>query len=154
MPRPLQVGDNVLIYDIDKKATVVELPERGDSAVVQAGIIRTRVPLENLRLLKQEKSRIPKARVTKDIGQQPSGRSLLELDIRGQTTGEALMEVDRFIDGAVLSGVHQVTIIHGKGTGALRAAVQAHLRSHPAVKSYRLGVFGEGENGVTIAELK
>ncbi|WP_195975017.1 endonuclease MutS2 [Hydrogeniiclostridium mannosilyticum] len=154
LPRPLQVGDNVLIYDIDKKATVVELPEKGDSAVVQAGIIRTRVPLENLRLLKQEKSRIPKARVTKDIGRQPSGRSLLELDIRGQTTGEALMEVDRFIDGAVLSGVHQVTIIHGKGTGALRAAVQAHLRSHPAVKSYRLGVFGEGENGVTIAELK
>ena len=67
---------------------------------------------------------------------------------------EALMTLDQYIDHAILTGIHQITIIHGKGTGALRTAVQQHLRMHPAIKSYRLGVFGEGENGVTIAELK
>ena len=66
---------------------------------------------------------------------------------------EALLEVDRFIDGAVMAGLGQITIIHGKGTGALRAAVHAHLRTHPSVKSYRLGTFGEGETGVTIVEI-
>ena len=77
-----------------------------------------------------------------------------ELDLRGQTTEEALLEVDRFIDNAVLTGVERVTIIHGKGTGALRAAIQQHLRRHPSVKEFRLGSYGEGETGVTIAELK
>ena len=77
-----------------------------------------------------------------------------ELDIRGQTALDALLDVDNFIDAAVMSGVHQLSIIHGKGTGALRTAVQRHLKKHPSVKSYRLGVFGEGESGVTIVELK
>ena len=65
-----------------------------------------------------------------------------------------LLDVDNFIDAAVMAGVHQLSIIHGKGTGVLRAAVQQHLKKHPSVKSYRLGVFGEGESGVTIVELK
>lgn len=64
------------------------------------------------------------------------------------------MNVDSFIDSALLSGISQLTIIHGKGTGVLRTAVQQHLKNHPSVKSYRLGVFGEGEAGVTIVELK
>ena len=67
---------------------------------------------------------------------------------------EALIEVDRFIDSSVLSGVHQITIIHGKGTGALREAIQNHLKKHKSIKSFRLGAYGEGETGVTIAELK
>ena len=64
------------------------------------------------------------------------------------------MEVDRALDAALLSGVGQLTIIHGKGTGVLRSAVQQHLKNHPSVKSYRLGTFGEGESGVTIVEMK
>ena len=67
---------------------------------------------------------------------------------------EALLAVDQFIVSCVLSGVHQVTIIHGKGTGVLREAVQQHLKKHKSVKSFRLGAYGEGETGVTIAELK
>ena len=67
---------------------------------------------------------------------------------------EALIEVDRFIDSSVLSGVHQITIIHGKGTGVLREAIQNHLKKHKSIKSFRLGAYGEGETGVTIAELK
>ncbi len=77
-----------------------------------------------------------------------------ELDLRGQMADEAIMNVDQFIDSALLSGIEQLTIIHGKGTGALRAAVQQHLKRHPSVKTYRLGVYGEGESGVTVVELK
>ena len=77
-----------------------------------------------------------------------------EVDLRGMNAEEAILELDSFIDSAVLSNIHQITIIHGKGTGVLRNAVQQHLKRHKNVKSYRLGVFGEGETGVTIAELK
>ena len=73
---------------------------------------------------------------------------------RGETVEEALMELDQFLDNCVMANQSQVTIIHGKGTGALRKAVQQHLKHHPSVKSFRLGVFGEGESGVTIVELK
>ena len=78
----------------------------------------------------------------------------MEVDLRGMMTDEGILELDRFLDEAVLSGIDQVTVIHGKGTGALRAAVQQHLRTHPSVKSFRLGVYGEGETGVTIVTLK
>ena len=83
-----------------------------------------------------------------------AGRGAMEIDLRGQMVEEGLLSVDRFLDGASMTGVHQVTIIHGKGTGRLRAAVQDHLRHHPLVKSFRLGAYGEGEAGVTIVELK
>ena len=75
-------------------------------------------------------------------------------DLRGLTVEEALATLDLFLDSMTMSGLSEVTIIHGKGTGALRAAVQQHLKKHPQVKTYRLGTFGEGENGVTIATLK
>ena len=78
----------------------------------------------------------------------------MELDIRGMMTDEAECVVDRFLDEAVMGRLNQVTIIHGKGTGALRKAVHQQLKRHPYVKSYRLGVFGEGEDGVTVVELK
>jgi DNA mismatch repair protein MutS2 len=76
-----------------------------------------------------------------------------ELDLRGKLCDEALMEMEKFLDDAALSGITSVTIIHGKGTGALRSAVQQALRGHPHIRSFRLGVYGEGESGVTIAEL-
>ena len=152
LPRPLVPGDEVLIYDIDKSATVLEEPKDG-SVLVQAGIIKTRVPLSNLRLQskrqlkKQQKGRT----VTKNVSTPEVSSSL---DLRGQTVEEALMEVDAFLDRASRMHLSQVTIIHGKGTGALRAAVQQHLRRCSQVKSFRLGTYGEGESGVTIAELK
>ena len=152
LPRPLQVGDNVLIFDIDKKAVVLEKPEK-DSVLVQAGIIKTRVKLDNLRLLEQEKVSVPKRRertVTKDV----KSLAKTEIDVRGQTAEEAVMSVDGAIDSCVLTNVHMLTIIHGKGTGVLRSRIQQYLRHHKAVKSFRLGTFGEGESGVTIVELK
>ncbi len=155
LPRPLKVGDTVLIFDIDKKAVVTALPQSGDQVTVQAGIIKTRVPLSNLRLIEEAQVKTPQRTVTKRVTAAGGrGGSMSELDIRGETAMDALLAVDRFLDSAQLNGLHQVTIIHGKGTGVLRKAVQDHLKHHSGVKSYRLGVFGEGESGVTIVELK
>lgn len=152
LPRELRIGDKVLIYDIDKKAEVLELPDKGQ-VLVQAGIIKTRVPLSNIRLLKDEKVTIPKRperKVTKNI----SARAETEIDLRGQTAIEAIIAVDQAIDTAILTNTHNLTIIHGKGTGVLRAEIHRHLKTHKAVKKFRLGNFGEGEAGVTIVELK
>jgi DNA mismatch repair protein MutS2 len=127
---------------------------------VQAGIIRTRVPLSNLRLLTQRQAKkmnargVGGSRPSRNVPSRAQAKVVTELDLRGQNSDEAIMNVDAFIDGAIMSGLNQLTIIHGKGTGVLRAAVQQHLKQHPSVKSYRLGVYGEGEAGVTIVELK
>ena len=152
LPRALKVGDNVLIFDIDKKGVVIAPPEK-DSVMVQAGIIKTRVKLNNLRLIDQPQVSVDRRRertVTKNV----NASSRNEIDVRGQTAEEAIMSVDQAIDSCVLSNIHLLTVIHGKGTGVLRAEIQRYLRHHKAVKSFRLGVFGEGENGVTIVELK
>lgn len=154
LPRPLKKGDTVLIYDIDKKGTVLQPPEKdGKTALVQAGIIQTRVPVSNLRLVNEKQAKKQQGTVTRSVNRS-NVRAAMELDLRGQMSDEAIINVDQFIDSALLAGISQLTIIHGKGTGALRAAVQTHLRRHPSVKSFRLGTFGEGEAGVTIVELK
>ncbi len=152
LPRELKIGDNVLIFDIDKKAVVLEKPEKG-TVLVQAGIIKTRVKLNNLRLLSDDKVSVPRRRertVTKDISSVLNN----EIDVRGQTADEAVLSVDQAIDSCVLSNVNTLRIIHGKGTGVLRSEIQKYLRHHRAVKNFRLGTFGEGESGVTIVELK
>ncbi len=152
LPRDLKIGDKVLIFDIDKKAEVLELPEKGQ-VLVQAGIIKTRVQLSNLRLLNDEKVTVPKRperKVTKNV----SARAETEIDLRGQTAIEAIIAVDQAIDTAILTNTHTLTVIHGKGTGVLRAEIHRHLKTHKAVKKFRLGTFGEGEAGVTIVELK
>ncbi len=152
LPRPLKAGDLVLIFDIDKKATVMETGK--DSALVQTGIIKTRVPISNLRLLKQEKVKLPKRNVTRTVRSDINKSAATEIDVRGENSIDAVIEVDRAIDTAVMQGLHQITIIHGKGTGILRKEIQQHLKKHPSVRTFRLGTFGEGDSGVTIAELK
>ena len=152
LPRPLKVGDKVLIFDIDKKADVLEVGK--DSVLVQAGIIKTRVPINNLRLLKQEKVKVPKRSVTRTVRNDTRKGASAEVDVRGEIVMDALLDVDRAIDAAVLQGLHQITIIHGKGTGTLRTEIQKHLKKHPSIRTFRLGAFGEGDSGVTVAELK
>ncbi len=152
LPRDLKVGDSVLIFDIDKKAEVLELPEKGQ-VLVQAGIIKTRVKLSNLRLLNDEKVTVPK-RPERKITKSVSARAETEIDLRGQTAIEAIIAVDQAIDTAILTNTHTLTVIHGKGTGVLRAEIHRHLKTHKAVSKFRLGTFGEGEAGVTIVELK
>ena len=155
LPRPLKAGDEVLIYDIDKNATVLTPPNKDGMVMVQAGIIKTRVDVKNLRLLKSKnKPNVPKFASTRNVPSRVDVRPETEIDVRGQTAVEAVEIVDKAIDNAVLSGVSKITIIHGKGTGVLRREINQFLRRHKAVKSQRLGTFGEGEDGVTIVELK
>lgn len=151
LPRKLKIGDNVLIFDLDKKATVIELPDKSNQVLVQAGIIKTRVDIKNLRLINSEHVKLPKRTVTKNTAPTNTATSL---DLRGMTVLDATIELDKFIDSALLSNLPQFTIIHGKGTGVLRKEITAHLKKHPCIKSFRLGNFGEGDSGVTIAELK
>lgn len=157
LPRPLKKGDTVLIVDIDKTATVLEVPDKSGNVLVQAGIMKTRVPVSNLRL--DEKAKKPKLNgasirtISSNKGAK-TARGMMELDLRGQTVEEALMELDMFVSRSLLSHIEQVTIIHGKGTGALRSAVHNYLKHCKQVKSFRLGVYGEGETGVTIVTFK
>ncbi|MDR1464717.1 MAG: endonuclease MutS2 [Oscillospiraceae bacterium] len=167
LPRPLRTGDMVRLAGLGVTGTVLAVPDGGDRSgrqmvEVQAGAMRTRVPLKGLRLL--EGAAVPRqdgprrgGKVTDERGEKSSRLTLsaeTRLDLRGMTVDDCLLELDRFLDSAMRSGLHEFTVVHGKGTGALRAAVQKFLKGHPTVKSFRLGVYGEGENGVTIVELK
>ena len=156
LPRPLKAGDDVLIVDIDKRGVVLKAPDANGNVEVQAGIIKTRVPLANLRLMKDKQAPLPPKRGerTATLPSRADRDATTELDLRGFTVEEGLLELDQFLDHAQLMKLERLTVIHGKGTGALRAAVQKHLRSHPAVKSFRLGSYGEGETGVTIVDMK
>lgn len=153
LPRELRVGDEVLIYDINKNAVVLELPKEG-SMLVQAGIIKTRVDISSLRLLGEKKKQTEKTSHRTVTRSNISNEVSTDIDLRGKNVEEALMDLDAGIDHAVMRGIARITIIHGKGTGVLRSAVGQHLRRHPSVKTFRLGTYGEGEMGVTIAELK
>ena len=155
LPRPLKAGDEVLIFDIDKNATVLAPPNKDGMVLVQAGIIKTRVDIRNLRLLKsQVKPRADKFSSTRRVPSRMDVRPETEVDVRGETAFDAVQIVEKAIDNAMLSGVGKLTIIHGKGTGVLRREINQYLRTNRNVKSHRLGTFGEGEDGVTIVELK
>lgn len=154
LPRKLKSGDNVLIYDIDKKGSVIEVDEGSQSALVQAGIVKMRVEFSNLRLLKEETVKKPVRKATRTVRTDIRRTASTEVDLRGQTVTEAVISVDNAIDSAILMGLNTLTIIHGKGTGVLRKEIQAHLKSHPSVTSFRLGTYGEGDSGVTIATLR
>ncbi len=156
LPRELRVGDTVRFMDVGTQGTVVTLPDAGGNCTVQMGMIKTKTKIDNLELILDEPASKKKKSggVKKSLQSNMSRKSSMELDIRGMMTDEGIMEVDRFIDTCLLSGIETITIIHGKGTGALRAAVHEFLRKHKNVKSYRLGEYGEGEAGVTVAVLK
>ena len=149
--RPFRVGDNVVIADVNRAAVVAEI--KGNCAIVACGAMKLSVPLSNLRFAKK-KQIAPPTRTVSGLKSRAERSASAELDLRGFASDEGVLALDRFIDEALLSGVGSITIIHGKGTGVLRKAVHAHLRSHKSVRTFRLGTFGEGEMGVTIAELK
>ena len=157
LPRPLRVGDNVRITTLGTDGTVVSVADSKGNVEVQAGIIKTKVPEDTLRLLGEkrkntEQSKRRTVRTTETELKTQSAKT--SVDLRGMDREEAIMELDRFIDSILRSGLNEFTVIHGKGTGTLRKAVQAHLRKHPNIRTYRTGIYGEGEEGVTIAELK
>lgn len=156
LPRELKIGDRVVIRDIGNEAEVVALEDKNGLVTVQAGLLKTRVKKENLRLVSGKKKSQPKTRTVRPPRDESrlSASAKTECDLRGMNVEEGIMEVDRFIDHSLRMGINEVSIIHGKGTGVLRKGIQDYLRHNPAVKSFRLGTFGEGESGVTIVTLK
>ncbi|MCC8023118.1 MAG: Smr/MutS family protein, partial [Clostridiales bacterium] len=155
LPRPVRAGDRVLVTGLNQEGEVVAPADKNGNVEVQAGLIKTRVKESTLRLLEGgRKKQKPTGRSVQTSSSRATSSVSSRCDLRGRTVEEALMELDFFLDSAVMDGLGEITIIHGKGTGALRSAVQDHLRRHQQVDSYRLGTFGEGENGVTIATLK
>lgn len=158
LPRPLKKGDNVLITDTNAKGIVVTPPDDSGYCYIQAGIMKTKIHISKLRLKEKEKVTLNNKKIeskvsTKNVQSVASRKASFELDIRGYAVDEGLYELDRFIDNAILSHIGVITIIHGKGTGVLKNAVRNHLKHHKQVKSSRRGVYGEGEDGVTVAEL-
>ncbi len=151
-PRPLKVGDRVLLRELNKEADVLDV--RDKEAFVLAGILKTWVPLTELKLLERAPEPPAKAeRRVRGVATRAERSVSAELDLRGMAADEAILALDRYLDDALLSGVPSVTVIHGKGTGVLRREVRGHLRGHKSVRTFRPGVFGEGEDGVTIVEL-
>lgn len=155
LPRKLKKGDTVLVRDIDKKGTLCGEPDENGNVYVQIGIMKTKVSIMQLKLVEEQKVTYKSKPVsTRNIKSKMERRGTMELDIRGKSSDEGVYEMEAFIDNAVLSGLNMVTIIHGKGTGILREAIHRRLKTMKSVKSFRLGLYGEGENGVTIVELK
>lgn len=152
----IEKGDIVVVADIGRDATVIEVNRNKSQAFVMSGSIKMWVGFDNLRKKPKNAQSTELKKTRKVTGMQSRAQREVsgELDIRGMASDEAILELDRYIDNAVVSGLEIIRIIHGKGTGVLRKNVQSHLRSHKNIKSFRLGTFGEGENGVTVAELK
>ena len=154
--KEVQIGQEVLIAELNQLATVTARPDRNGMVEVRAGIMKTKVPLSGLCVpdkMDKRPAREPRRSSTR-VQLDKSRKASMEINLLGYTVDEALAEVDKFLDSGMLLGQQTLYIIHGNGTGALRTAIQKHLRTHKAVKSFRPGRYGEGENGVTVVELK
>ncbi|MCG0238487.1 MAG: endonuclease MutS2 [Firmicutes bacterium] len=170
-PEDLRPGEEVRVRSLDVRATVLTPPDADGNLQVQAGILKVTVHITDVERLEPAKAGTGARRGAQGLpagaagpaGYRPGGVPLAagkaagfrpELDLRGVTVEEALAKVDKHLDDAVLAGAPQVRIIHGRGTGALRQAIQKFLKEHPAVVSFRLGSVGEGGDGVTIVRLQ
>lgn len=152
LPRPVVPGDAVIIRSIGE-GEVVEVNK--NNVIVKSGMLKTRVKMSDLRLIKKKEApKQSKPSLLYRTSSKADSDISTEIDLRGKTVDEALHDLSLFIDKCVLLNLHEIRIIHGKGTGALRAAVQDDLRHHPNIADFRLGAYGEGESGVTIAHLK
>ncbi|MEG3069977.1 MAG: Smr/MutS family protein [Candidatus Syntrophopropionicum ammoniitolerans] len=149
----LRAGQEVFLPRFNQRSHVIEPPGEGEKEVqIQVGIIKMNVPIKDLRTVEEPKAGGGQSKVaamlldkTRDIS--------AELDLRGQYAAEAMLTVEKYLDDAYLASLPRVSLIHGKDTGSLRAAVHRLLKGHQRVKSFRLGEQGEGGYGVTIVEL-
>ena len=161
-PTQIKPGDMVKVVSMGLKGTVSSKPDAKGDLFVQCGIIRSKVNLRDLVLINEDAlTPTPKSKFSPSshsssskIGMSKAKSFSMEINLLGKTVDEAIAELDKYLDDAYLSHAPSVRIVHGKGTGALRAAVQRHLKSISYVKSFHLGEFGEGDAGVTIAEFK
>lgn len=151
LPRDPVVGDAVIIRGIGE-GEIVEI--KNDNIFVKSGLFKTRVKLSDIMITDKKKKKTAQQRSLYRTSSRADADVKTELDLRGQTVEEALSNLGLFIDKCILNSINEIRIIHGKGTGALRSAVTEDLKHHPNILEYRLGKYGEGEDGVTIAKLK
>ena len=158
VPKKLRIGDSVKVISMNLKGTVHSLPNAKGDLYVQMGILRSLVNINDLILLDDDSSMLAGVKANKTgagkIRMSKSASISPEINLIGKTTDEAIALLDKYLDDAYLSHLSSVRIVHGKGTGALRNAVQTYLRRQKHVKSFHLGEYGEGDAGVTIAEFK
>ncbi len=156
-PKELKPGQTVKIIDMDQEATVLKPPGKDGMARVQAGIFKMDVHVTNLKVLDdnsvKELAKKYSSGVTRSF-ESKAKNAVTEIDLRGQLPEEAVMNASKFIDDCYLAGISPVSIIHGKGTGKLRTAIREMCKKNKFVKSFRSGRFGEGEDGVTVVEIK
>lgn len=156
-PASIKKGDTVFVSSLNQEATVLSLPNAKGEVLVKLGIMQSKVNISTLSLVKEETEQKKKSfnkNANHKLDLSKALQTKTEIDVRGNTSDEALGKVEKFLDDAYLAHLPQVTIIHGKGTGVLRSSIHSMLRKMKYIKSYRLGVYGEGENGVTIVEFK
>lgn len=157
LPRELKLGDEVILANIKKQGTVTALPDKNGNLTVEIGSLTTKTNIKNIRLLGTVGVTVTKGKKKYSEGEYRSAVRAdfkPEIDVRGENGEDAWYMVDKFIDEAVMAKFTTVTVIHGKGTGALRAALQKCFKTDKRVKSYRAGAWGEGDSGVTVLELK
>ena len=155
-PNQIRLGDSVKVVSMGLKGSVSSLPDKNGRLFVQCGIIRSQVSLSDLVLLEEETVKTEKMQRSSSgkLKMSKSYSVSTEINLLGKTVDEALSELDKYLDDAYLAHLPSVRIVHGKGTGALRKAVQGYLRKNRVIKSFCPGEFGEGDAGVTIAEFK
>ena len=149
--RGILVGDTVELLKLGTKASVIAINKDG-TYELQAGIMKLKAKKDEIYLLENENPYVQKGRPKHSGREMKVAAMSNEVDLRGMDSVEAICVLDRYLDEAMRSNLKSVRIIHGKGTGVLRTAVQNSLKRNKFVKKYRLGVYGEGEDGVTIAE--
>lgn len=153
VPKNLKVGETVEVLSLNQKGHVLELPDEDGNVLVQVGIMKVNVHVSTLR--RAEEIGLEKTKTsTKKIIKSKSATIKNEIDLRGRTLDEALLELDKYIDDAFIAGLKESYIIHGKGTGVLREGIQSYVKGHRHIKSFRTGKYGEGGDGVTVIEFK
>lgn len=156
-PEDFKLGESVKVLSMNLTGTVTSLPDSRGNVTVQMGILQSQVAITDLEIIDEKPSYLQKTARQTSKGKMKMGKSLTvspEINLLGKTVDEAVAELDKYLDDASLAHLSSVRIVHGKGTGALRAGIHKYLKRQKHVKSFRLGVFGEGDAGVTIAELK
>lgn len=159
VPDKLSIGDLVMVHSLGVKGTVSSLPNNKGKLFVQMGILRSEVDIKDLELLEEETLQIRKEKIRErsNAGKIKMSKSMnisSSINLIGKTVDEAIAVLDKYLDDAYLARLHQVTIIHGVGTGALKNAVQAHCKKTNYIQSYRMGEYGEGGYGVTVVDFK
>lgn len=158
LPRALKLDDEIYLVDLDKNGKVASIPDKKGNLFVLIGSMRVRANIKSVRLLEGQATytdSLTKAKKPVSTFTATYTHGIRdEIDLRGLTGAEAWDKVDKYLDSAILAGFHTVRLIHGKGTGALKIALWKYLKSDKRIKNYRIGQYGEGDGGVTVAELK